>query len=196
MPSINLAPGTEYIIAARRRRQRLYIISIVIVVVFAIGYGVLFFVNQSFSNQDEALKGNIQTVDAQIQKSKTDATRVSLFEKRLTETKTLLDAHVKWDQVFADVERLLPANVTLTGIDAGTDSTTVSIQGATPDMDSVAQAIASLSSGANHASMFSNGEVKEVTRVEQKNGDQTTTGYTFTITLTIDPGKLRAGAPQ
>ena len=196
MPSINLAPGTEYIIAARRRRQRLYIISIVIVVVFAIGYGVLFFVNQSFANQDEALKGNIQTVDAQIQKSKTDATRVSLFEKRLTETKTLLDAHVKWDQVFADVERLLPANVTLTGIDAGTDTTTVSIQGATPDMDSVAQAIASLSSGANHASMFSNGEVKEVVRVEQKNGDQTTTGYTFTITLTIDPGKLRAGAPQ
>ncbi len=196
MPSINLAPGTEYIIAARRRRQRLYIISIVIVVIFAIGYGILFFVNQSFANQDEALKGNIQTVDAQIQASKTDAIRVSLFEKRLTETKTLLDAHVRWDQVFTDVERLLPANVSLTGIDAGTDATTISIQGATPDMDSVAQAIASLSSGANHASMFSNGEVREVNRVEQKNGDQTTTGYTFTITLTIDPSKLRAGAPQ
>lgn len=196
MPSINLAPGTEYIIAARRRRQRLYVISFVIIAIFAIGYGVLFFVNQSLTSQNEALKGNIQTVDAQIQQSQSDAVRVSLFEKRLTETKTLLDGHVKWGQVFADVERLLPANTSLTGIDAGTDSSTVTIQGFTPDMDSIAQTVASLSAGQNHISIFSNGAVKAINRVDQKNGDKTVTGYTFTITLTIDPSRLRAGASQ
>lgn len=196
MPSINLAPGTEYIIAARRRRQRLYIIAVVIVVIFAIAFGVMFFIQQSLTNQNEALKGNIQTVEAQIQKSKTDATRVALFEKRLTETKTLLDQHVRWDQVFADLERLMPANTTLTGIDTGVDSSTVSVQGFTADMDVVAQTIASLSAGTNHVSMFSNGEVKEVTRVEQKNGDQTTAGYTFTVILTIDQAKLRTANSQ
>lgn len=196
MPSINLAPGTEYIIAARRRRQRLYIISFAIIAIFAIGYGVLFFVTQSLTNQNEALKGNIQTVDTQIQQSQADAVRVSLFEKRLTQTKTLLDGHVKWDQVFADVERLLPPNTSLTGIEAGTDSSTVTVQGTTPDMDSIAQTVASLSAAPNHVSLFSNGAVKAVNRVDEKNGDQSVTKYTFTITLTIDPNKLRAGAPQ
>ncbi|MEO6077993.1 MAG: PilN domain-containing protein [Candidatus Andersenbacteria bacterium] len=196
MPSINLAPGTEYIIAARRRRQRLYGISVAVVLLFAIGYGVLFFIQQSLTNQNEALKTDIQALDAKIQSSKTDATRVALFEKRLTETTGLLNAHVKWDQVFTDVERLLPSSVVLTSVEAGTDASIVTISGTTADMDAVAQTIASLSAGQNHDSMFSNGTIKSVSRVEQKNGDQIVTSYTFTITLNLDIAKLRAGAPQ
>ena len=196
MPSINLAPGTEFIIAARKRRQRLYFAAFVIVLLSGIGFTVLFFIEQSLNAQDEALKTSIQTADTQIEQSQADALRVSLFEKRLTETKSLLDDHVKWDQVFSDVERLLPPATVLTSMDAGTDSSTVAIQGTTPDMDTVAQTISSLSSGQNNVSIFSDGKVKSVDRVEVKNGDQTTVSYTFAITLTIDPSKLHGGASQ
>ncbi|HSX24466.1 MAG TPA: PilN domain-containing protein [Candidatus Andersenbacteria bacterium] len=196
MASINLAPGTEYIIAARKRRQRLYIISICIVAIFGIGFGVLFFMGQSLTSQNEALKKSIQEADANIQASQADALRVSLFEKRLTQTKTLLDNHVKWDQVFADIERLLPPSAVLTGMDAGTDSSTITVEGVTPDIDAVAQTIASLSAGQNHSSFFSNGTVKEVTKGDQNASDQSKTGYNFIITLTIDPAKLQAASAQ
>jgi Tfp pilus assembly protein PilN len=196
MASINLAPGTEYIIAARRRRQRLYSVSVVIILLFALGYGILFFIQKSLTTQNEALKTEIQVLSTKIEASKADATRVALFEKRLVETRGLLDAHIKWDQVFTDAERLLPPAVVLTDIEAGTNASTVTISGTTSDMDAVAQTIASLSAGQNHDSMFSNGIVKSVNRVEQKNGDQTVTSYAFTITLTLDVAKLRAGASQ
>ncbi len=193
MPSINLAPGTEFIIAARKRRQRLYVIAGIIIAIAGILFLVLFLMEQSLTTQDEALKANIQTADAQIQKSQADALRVSLFEKRLTETKVLLDAHVKWDQVFADLEHLLPPATVLTNIDTGTDSSTMSISGSTPDIDTIAQTIASLSSGQSNSSLFRNGQIKNL---DQKSGDQAATGYKFSMSLTLDSNKLQASAPQ
>lgn len=194
MPSINLAPGTEFIIAARKRRQRLYAISAGVFFVAVAAYAVLFFMQQSLTNQNEQIQANIQQVDAQIQQSKDDATRVSLFEKRLVETKTLLDNHVVWDRIFADVERLMPPNTTLTGFDAGTDASVITVQGTTPDVDSIAQALASLSAGPNHQSVFTSGAIKAISKQDKKNGDQSITSYTFTLTLTIDSSMLRSAS--
>ena len=99
-----------------------------------------------------------------------------------------------WDRIFADVERLLPANTTLTGFDAGTDASVITVQGTTPDVDSIAQALASLSASPSHQSIFTTGAVKAVSKQDRKNGDQSITSYTFTLTLTIDTSMLRAGS--
>ena len=198
MPSINLAPGTEFIIAARKRRQRLYGIAIAIISLTGIGYGGLWFMEHSLNNQNEALINGIHAAEAQIQKSQADVVRVELFEKRLTQTKTLLDSHVIWDKVFADLERLLPPTVTLTSVDMGTDASTLIVQGFTPDVDAVAQAISSLSAGENHVSLFSKGIMKNITKAEQRdlNLAAAPTGYSFAITLTIDPAKLKGAGAQ
>lgn len=184
MPSINLAPGTEYIIAARKRRQRLYAISFAIIALFVVVYGILFFMKQSLMRTNEALAGNLAIVNQQIDSAKNDVHRVELFERRLGQTQQLLDDHVKWARIYSDLERLLPVNTTLTSFDAGTDVSTVTVQGITPDIDVIAQTVASLSS---KQSVFMNGSVKSVTRQDIKNGDQIGTSYIFTITLTINP---------
>lgn len=194
MASINLAPGTEYIIAARKRRQRLYGISVGIIVLFAIGFAVLFFIQQSLTTKNDDLKVSIQTATDQIHQSQLDATRVLLFEKRLRETARLLDAHINWNPVFADIERLLPPTTVLTSVEAGSNSNVIIINGATPDIDTIAQAIASLSASANHPSIFKNGSLVSVKKVDVKNGEQTVSSYTFNITLTLDPATLRASA--
>jgi Tfp pilus assembly protein PilN len=189
--NINLAPGTEYIIAARKRRTRLYLISVAIVVIFTIAYGVLFFYVQALEQKNTDIQAGISVASADLHKKNDIVIRVAEFEKRLTQTKALLDTHVYWESLFADLERLLPTDTVLTSFEAKSTDTTVSIQGTTPSIDAVAQAMASLSAGPAHASVFKNGIVKSVSRADQKNGEVTSTRYSFVMTLEVDPVTLR-----
>lgn len=186
MPSINLAPGTQYIIAARKRRVRLYAIAVVIIILFILAWGSLYTYEQSLMKTSDDTQTQINTANAQIQTLHADAVRVALFEKRLVEVKTLLNTHVHWNSVFADLERLLPADTVLTSFDAASDSPTITIQGVTSQMDQVSLAIASLTASDAHPSVFQSGTIKSIQRQEQKNGDQTTVLYAFTVTLTFE----------
>ena len=179
MPSINLAPGTQYIIAARKRRARLYVIAGVIVLVFLLGWGGLFAYKQSLVQQQDKVQQEITNADGRIEELKEDAIRVTLFERRLTEVKKLLDSHITWAPVLSDLERLLPADTVLTNIDASSDSNVITLQGTTGQMDQVSLAIASLSAGQGHPSIFESGSVKVIQRQEQKNGDQVSFLYSI-----------------
>lgn len=188
MPSINLAPGTQYIIAARKRRVRLYGIAVLVAALFALGWGTLYVYQNSIEKKDADLQAKIQTASTQIEALHDDAVRVALFEKRLVDVKTLLDAHIQWNGVFADLERLLPPDTVLSNFDAASDSPTITVQGTTAQMDQVSIAIASLTAG--QAGIFRSGSVKNIQRQEQKNGDQVSVVYSFTATLTFDPKTL------
>ncbi len=190
MPSINLAPGTQYIIAARKRRIRLYAIAIVLVIFFGLAWGSLYSYQQSLIKMDDDKQAQIKIADAQIQTLRADAVRVALFEKRLVEVKTLLDTHVRWASVFADLERLLPTDTVLTNFDAASNASTITVQGVTSQIDQVSLAIASLTATDAHPSVFQSGTVNSIQRQEQKNGDQTSVLYIFTITLTFEPKTL------
>jgi Tfp pilus assembly protein PilN len=187
MPSINLAPGTQYIIAARKRRVRLYGIAVITVIVFVGAWGALYVYHQSLLKSDADVQTKIQTANAQIQALHDDAVRVSLFEKRLVEIKTLLDTHVNWSPVFADLEKLLPSDTVLTNFDATSNSPTITLQGVTSQIDQVSLAIASLSAGDSHPSVFKSGSIKSIQRQEQKNGDVVSVAYSFTMVVTFDP---------
>lgn len=187
MPSINLAPGTQYIIAARKRRLRLYIIAVITAIVFAGAWGALYTYYQSLLKTDAGIQTKIQTANAQIQTLHDDAVRVALFEKRLVEIKTLLDTHVNWSPVFADIERLLPSDTVLTNFDASSNLPSISLQGVTSQIDQVSLAIASLSAGDSHPSVFKSGSIKSIQRQEQKNGEVVSVAYSFNIVLTFDP---------
>lgn len=193
MPSINLAPGTQYIIAARKRRVQLYALAIIIVGIFACAWVVLAQYEGSLLNQDEKLQTDISNANAQIEALRDKAVRVSLFEKRLVEIKTLLSTHVQWNPVFDALEKLLPADTLITSIDAASDSPTITIQGVTSNIDQIAVAIASLTRsqpgtivGTQVPSIFTAGSLKNVQRQEQKTGEQVTSVYTFSMTLTFD----------
>lgn len=194
MPSINLAPGTQYIITARKRRVRLYGIAVAIIVIFLLGWLGLYMYVRSLTASSEEVKAQITSVDQKIQALREEATRVSLFEKRLTDVSHLLDSHIGWDKVFAEVERLLPGDTVLTSFDAVSDSSTITVQGTTQNLDQIALALASLTSSKNHPSIFERGSVKEIRRQDQKVGEATVTVYTFTMTLEFNNEALSKAA--
>lgn len=189
MPSINLAPGSQYIIAAQKRRVRLYSIAAIIVVFFTLAWGALYSYENVVAKKDAALQQKIQDANVQIQALRTDAVRVALFEKRLGEIKQLLDSHIHWNGVFAEIERLLPGDTVMTNIEAVSDAPTMNIQAVTSQLDSISIAIASLTnSGAS--GLFQSASVKNIQRQEQRNGDRVSVVYSYTIVLAFDPKVL------
>lgn len=191
MPSINLAPGTQHIIIARKRRQRLYLITIAVVAIFVAGYFGLLMYSQVLETQSEDIKAEIQVIDQSIQALREDATRVALFEKRLVDVATLLDSHVSWAKVLTDLERLMPADTVLTKLEATKDSASMSVQGRTSNVDQVALALASLTAGPNHPSVFTRGVVENILRQEASEASPNPS-YSFTMNLEFDPAALKA----
>lgn len=190
MPSINLAPGTQYIITARKRRLRLYAIAVAIIIIFLLGWLGLFMYVQVLTSSSEDVKNQLAVVDQKIQTLRSEASRVAFFEKRLTEVSQLLDNHIGWDKVFADIERLLPADTILTGLDATSGRSALTIQGKTQNVDQIAVALASLNEEQSHPSLFRNGIVKTIQRQEQQNGEANTVLYVFTMTLEFNSEAL------
>lgn len=190
MPSINLAPGTQYVLAARKRQRRLYSISFLIVIVFAAGWMLMYGYLLSLKNTSEDLALQLTSVNQRIQTLREDAIRVTLFEKRLSDVNTLLNNHVSWDRVFGDIERLLPPETVITSFDVKSNSSTITLQGRGQNIDQVALALASLTNPGGIPSVFTNGDIREVSRQEKEEGAT----YAFTMTLEFDKSVLRQAA--
>lgn len=191
MPSINLAPGTQYIITARRRRLRLYAISIGIAAVFLLGWFALYMYVRILESSSNSVQANIARVDQKIQELHDDAVRVAFFEKRLAGVSKLIDSHIGWEKIFSDMERLLPPDTVLTSFEAASGNSTISLSGTTQNIDQVALALASLTEDAGHLSVFKRGTVKTIQRQEQKNAEGASVVlYTFTMTLEFNKASL------
>lgn len=190
--SINLAPGTKYIVAAGARRRRLYLLSALIAVIVAIAWIGLAVYKAQAEKKLAAATGQLQSLEAEIAKLDTDARRIVLFEQRLKNLDELLDSHISWDPVATEIERLLPTTTTLTAIGVDATQTTMTVTGRTPDIDQVAQTLASLSSSPAHKTIFTRATINTITRQELKNPDGTpnTTRYEFGAELTFDPAVL------
>jgi Tfp pilus assembly protein PilN len=190
MPSINLAPGTQYIITARKRRIRLYGIAIAIFTIFALGWLGLYTYVAILTKSSEDVKAKITVVDQKIQALNEEAKRVAFFEKRLVDVSQILNNHIGWEKVFGDVERLLPPDTVLTAFDATNGSSTITVQGTTQNVDQIAVALASLTQDVGHPSIFASGSVKTIQREERKEGDIASVIYKFTMTLEFDSSAL------
>lgn len=195
MSSINLAPGTQYIMVARKRRLRLYAIAICILIIFGIGGLGLFLYTRSLQAVSDDVKSQLAIAEQKIQSLHAEALRVALFEKRLADVSRLLDGHIGWEKIFADLERLLPADTVITQLSGGSEGSTLTLNGKTQNIDQVALALASLTQDGNHSSVFTNGTVSTVQRQDVQNVDgATSSAYTFTMTLDFNNASLSKSA--
>lgn len=194
MPTgVNLAPGTQYVLAARHRRRRLYALSaLILFFLLAVWLGLRFF-QSGLAGKASALDTRVRAVEMEIARLNSDSQRIVLFEKRLATLNTLLDQHVSWEPVLADLERLLPANTTLTFFDGSAATGFLEIQGITPDVDAVAVALASLVEVPGHSSVIKKGRIGGIQRQEEQNPEGQVVGssYSFSAELTFDPSVLR-----
>lgn len=190
--SINLAPGTQYIVASRQRRARLYMLSFIIAAVVIAAWAVLAIYKWQAEETLAEATGSLQTLEAAISKLDTDAKRIVLFEQRLKNLDELLDAHISWNPILAEIERLLPGTTVLTALAVDSTQTIMTISGFTPDIDQVAQTLASLSDAPAHKTIFTRATINTITRQAQNNPDGTPGGvkYEFGAELTFDPKVL------
>lgn len=190
MPSVNLAPGTQQIVAAQRRRRRLFLFTFLIIVAVGLAWGGLLFYRQSLNDQLTDEQDQLRKIQTEIARLSGNAERVELFEQRLGAVAGLLDQHVAWEPVFQGIERLLPPTVVLKSLDVDGNRGEVAISGITSDTDQVAGALASLLSDQNQT-IFSNGQFSEVSRSVQTSAEgQEVVEYEFQINLSFDQGLL------
>ena len=190
--SINLAPGTQQIVELRRRRQRLFVISAVVAGITAVAWGILFLYHRQLVSQEKTIQEHIDTVQRKISSLDTDAQRIIAFEERLNDLGALLDAHVSWDPLLADFERLLPPATVITSLDASIENKKIALTGVTPDVDQVALTLASLQNSPGHKTVFTNVAVSAINRNDTKaaDGSVAATNYGFTAELQFEPNTL------
>ena len=192
--SINLAPGTQYLAEARQRRRRLFILSGVIAVGMVMIWAIMAIYKIQIRHTATATQGQIVQVNADIAKLDSDSQRIVLFESRLADLTTLLNNHITWAPVFTAIEQLLPGSATVTGIDVASNTGLISITGQTPDVDSVASALASLTTNqGNNKTIFSSATLSSITRNQTLgvNGAPDTVTYKFAANFNFDPKLLQ-----
>jgi Tfp pilus assembly protein PilN len=192
MTTINLAPGTRYIAVARQQRRRLISIAISLAVILFLIWLTLFMYQRSLNNRQAAIEEQLRGAETEITKIEPDARRIIRFEQRLKILDSLLSTHITWNPLFQQLEKLLPPGTVLTSIQAGQETGRVTIQGATADIDQIAQTLASLLARENHQTIFTKGLLGNVDRQEQRTSDGQVTGahYNFTADLSFPPSEL------
>lgn len=195
MAEINLAPGTEYLALARRRRQRVFGIAAGIVLLLGGAWGGLFLLQRSSERQQHDLEAQLSATEAEIMRLGEQSGRVKLFEERLTAIAGLLDSHISWDPLLRDLERILPPPTVITRLKVDVASQTVELSGETPDVDAVAQTLASLASTQPRPTIFSLASLHGINRLAQTNpdGQIVNVRYEFTAHFTLDSQPLRYG---
>lgn len=192
MPSVNLAPDTRLANQAKQRLQRLLGLSAAIAIVIALIWGGIFFYKTRLAKADADVQDRIRAVDMEIAKLENDAKRIVLFENRLTSLDDLLDQHVNWEPLLRGFETLLPPQTVLERVEFDSDQGVIRVSGNTPDVDSVAQTLASLSSTASRRTVFLSGTMRSVDRKETPvDGGPAQVRYIFSAELTFDPTVLR-----
>lgn len=190
MPSINLAPGTQYIMTARKRRVRLYSIAAVIILIFASwGIGLYVYV-RILTAKSDGIKTEITIANQKLSKLREESKRVELFENRLVSVSKILDSHISWEQVFAELERLLPLDTVLTSFSASSTSPTIVLGGITKNIDQVALAFTSLTKSNGHPTLFEGGTVNEI-KLQNRNEVLPNDLYTFSMMLQFNTAALK-----
>lgn len=196
MPSINLAPGTQYIVQARKRRRRLFGFSILIIIIIAVVWLGLNTYQGRLEGNLTGVNDQLRVVEFEIAKVEPNANRITLFEERLEALDDLLTLHISWNVVLQDVERLLPPTTKLTAFTAAGDSGLVNIEGVTENIDQVAITLATLLNSSEHETVFRSGTLGGIKRQivgTDEEGVPDKVDYKFDAELRFDPSIIRNG---
>jgi len=193
MATINLAPETRYVVEQKRQRRVLFAISLGIGLLLALLWGALFATRAIVGGRLTETTNRIATVETEIAQLESVAERITLFEARTAALKQLTKTRLGWDPFLKEIERLLPASAVLTTLSVQGHEGAVQLTGVTPDLDLLAQALASLKDQTGHATLFSEASLRNATQQTAEAAANGLSGYLFNLKLTFDPLRLQLG---
>jgi Tfp pilus assembly protein PilN len=186
--AVNLAPETFFAQAARRRRNIILAIAILIAALLGIAWLTLFWLVRNSTNELTRAEQELAAVEREVERNRPLVDRVSLFEQRLKSFDELLAQHVTWNPMFGDIEKLVPAPVTLEGLNAELKQGTMTLRGSAATVDDIAQMVASLKSRPEKTTMFNNIVVENI--VQEDDAETGVRQYMFSLTMAFDATKL------
>lgn len=188
MATINLAPGTQYIAAIRRRQRTLFSLSAGIIIAVVLVWAGLFLLNQAAEKNLLQTQGELSALERSLAEMGPDVERITLFEERLAALDSLLDHHSRYTPLLQEIERLLPPPTVLTTLAVNTQRGVAEMTGTTPNIDEVAQTLASLTASPGRATVFNQAELQSIVRNEIKSveGGPTLVEYIFTAKFPFD----------
>lgn len=189
MATINLAPETQYLLEQKKRQRLLFLAAAGIVILLLLVWGALTVTRSYVRGQLQAVQAEITAVETKIAELDAVAKRIVLFERRSNALQQLLAARVSWDSLLKELERLLPPPTTLNQLVVAAGGT-VEIVGHTPDLDVLAQTLASLQNTASHATLFQKSNLKGASR-QAATAEGVPAGYNFIAHFTFDPARLQ-----
>lgn len=192
MATINLAPGSRFLVAARTRQQRLFLVAALVAGALLLTWVILFVIRMQLQKTQSTLRNQLTTVGAEIAKLSPDSRRIVLFENRLSALDSLFNSHVNWNPVLSDLEKFLVPTVVVSSIELDGNKGTAVLKGYTTDWDQVAQLVASLSNGEGHQTSFTRVDLSNIDEksIKAPTGE-TTKRYEFVVSLMFDTAKLR-----
>lgn len=192
---INLAPGTEYAGLLRRRRRRVVLWTFLIGIVTAAAWGGLFIYQQQLIQEKRDADRRLSAVEAEITRLGDQGQRITLFENRLLAVDSLLSEHISWDPFLQDLERLLPPPAVVNRLEVNVGDNSAELSGQTPDLDIIAQTLASVISTPARPTIFTAANLENVNRVQQDSpeGEVLSVHYEFAAKLSFDSSKIRHG---
>lgn len=192
MATINLAPGSRYLVAARRQQQRLLLASGALALLLVGIWGGLYLTQRQLRKTQGVLHNQLASLNAQIEQLQPEAKRIVLFEGRLTVLDDLLNTHIDWNPLLADLEKFLLPTIVVGRVEMDSVKGVLTLTGSATDIDQVAQVVASLTNGPGHTTLFTQADLANVQEeVIAATNVAPTKRYKFSLSLTFDPAKLR-----
>lgn len=195
MATINLAPGAQYLAVIRRRRRFLFGTTSVVLLVTVLAWLGAYVYVKSIEGQIAGAQTELQDLETRLAALKPDLDRIALFEGRLTALQVLLENHISWIPLLSEIEKLLPPPTVFASLAVSQESGSVEVSGTAPDIDQIAQALASLTAARQPEQLFTSGQITSVTRAQAAGaeGQPGTIRYGFSAKLFFDAQRLQAG---
>lgn len=193
--TVNLVPGREHALAAQKRRRVLTAVAVVIALMTLVIWLIIFAVNSSALAAQKEAEDHLDSVKNEIEKLAEAARRVELFENRLASLNSLLDTHIQWDPLLLEIERLLPPPIQITDLEVKSEDGTLLLGGIAPDLDQLAQGLASLENSDNHSTLLSQARLETSFRETQTGENNEVVGqhYVFRVEYKFNPDVVRGG---
>lgn len=185
MATINLAPETRFLLEQKRRQRLLFFAAAGIIVLLLLIWGGLALTLSVVRGNLQEVQSEINSVETRISELDAVAKRIVLFERRSAALQKLLAGRISWDVVLKELERLLPAPTILNRLTLAADGT-VEVEANTPDLDTLAQTLASLKNTPAHATLFQNSNLKSASKQEGAATPDQLGSYRFTAHFSFD----------
>jgi|SRR3989344_1943790 len=181
MPEINLLQNesSDSVSFAPKKPKKIGLFFAIFLFILALlAYGFLFLQARQVEKKIGEAEQQISQVDARLETTKEERLKAISFQARLNNLHILLDVHLFWSKVFAELESFTYIPARITSLQASELTGIASITGTVPSYTDLAKLMLGFDQSEN---------VSEVRYISSGPADEIGSSYSFSLEIVLDP---------